>query len=57
MTECKTRLQGLPFWERLTDTEKNLTENAATIRRYDKGNIIHATEGDCLGMAVVPEGC
>ncbi len=57
MTECKTRLQGLPFWERLTDTEINLTENAATIRRYDKGNIIHATEGDCLGMAVVLEGC
>ena len=56
MTELKEQLKRLPFWEQLTDTEKNNTEAFAAIREYSKGSILHATDGDCLGMVVVLEG-
>ena len=56
MTELRKQLQGLFFWEHLTETEKKNVEAIATIREYQKNNLLHATEGDCLGMAVVLEG-
>ena len=56
MTELKEQLQALSFWEHLTETEKKNTEAMATIRSYQKGNLLHATEGDCLGMVYVLEG-
>ena len=56
MKELRKQLQGLSFWERLTETEKNNVEAFATIREYQRGNLLHATEGDCLGMVFVLEG-
>lgn len=56
MTELRKQLQGLSFWEHLSETEKNNVEATATIREYQRGNLLHATEGDCLGMVFVLEG-
>ena len=56
MTELKKELRKLHFWEHLTDSEKESIEAISVIREYRKGAILHATEGECLGMAVVLEG-
>ncbi len=56
MTELRKELQALPFWEKLTETEKKDTEAMTTVRRYRKDNVLHATDGDCLGMICVLEG-
>ena len=34
MTELRKQLQGLSFWEHLSETEKNNVEAIATIREY-----------------------
>ncbi len=56
MTELKQNLQRLDFWEHLSDEEKKRVEDFAVIREYQAGNILHAMEGDCLGLVVVLEG-
>ena len=53
MMELRKQLQGLSFWDHLTESEKNNVEAIATIREYQRGNLLHATEGDCLGMVIV----
>lgn len=56
MTELKQNLQRLDFWEHLSGEEKKRVEDFAVIREYQAGNILHAMEGDCLGLVVVLEG-
>lgn len=56
MTETKSQLQKLDFWDHLTDPEKKSVEHIAMIREYRKGSILHALEGDCLGLVVVLAG-
>ena len=55
-SELKTQLEQLPFWKNLTDAEKERTLSMSVIRGYEKGNLLHATDGDCLGLAYVLEG-
>ena len=56
MNELLERLEQLPFWSHLSDDEKQMTESLSVIRDFDKGNILHAMDKDCLGLAVVLKG-
>lgn len=54
--ELQTRLRELPFWKHLSAEEKERAAALSTIREYEAGNILHAMEGDCLGLVVVLQG-
>ena len=56
MSEVLEQLERLPFWKHLSDEEKQRTESLSVIRDFDKGNILHAMDKDCLGLAVVLSG-
>lgn len=56
MSEVTKQLERLPFWKYLSDEEKQRTESLTVIRDFDKGNILHAMDRDCLGLAVVLKG-
>ncbi len=56
MTELREQLQKLDFWEHLSPMEKQKAEDYAVIRKYRKDSILHAMDGDCLGLAAVLEG-
>lgn len=56
MSELQTMLEQLPFWKNLSQDEKERTLSFSAIRDYKKGNILHATDSDCLGLAMVLEG-
>ncbi|WP_066688396.1 Crp/Fnr family transcriptional regulator [Christensenella intestinihominis] len=49
-------LEKLPFWERLTDHEKEFVQANSNIRRYSKERIILNSEIECLGMSMVLDG-
>ena len=56
MSEILEKLEQLPFWENLTPEEKELTRSLTVIKDFEKGNILHAMDKDCLGLAVVLKG-
>ena len=45
-----------PFWSQLTDAEKEIIENAVYIEKYDKGMMMHRTDGSCKGLMTVLSG-
>lgn len=45
-----------PFWTQLSDTEKELIENAVYVEKYDKGMMMHRTDGSCKGLMTVLRG-
>jgi len=45
-----------PFWMDLTDSEKDLVENAIYTEKYEKGMLMHRTEDSCKGLMTVLEG-
>lgn len=49
-------LQSIPFWNDLTEKEQQLVKNSVITKSYKKGNIIHSSEEDCLGMILVISG-
>lgn len=56
MSELKQQLKQLEFWDKLTAAEQSRVSDYALIRKYEKGSILHAMDGDCLGLVVVLEG-
>ncbi len=46
----------LPFWNRLTQQERETLKNATTIRNAPKGTILHNGSADCVGLFVVKSG-
>lgn len=46
----------LPFWDRLTDSEKEFISSYSTVIEYEKGRIIHSDDDNCLGMIMMLEG-
>ncbi|MCR5033949.1 MAG: Crp/Fnr family transcriptional regulator [Clostridia bacterium] len=56
MPELRYQLEQLVFWDKLTDEEKERVADYAVIRDYKKDSILHAMEGDCLGLIVVLGG-
>ena len=45
-----------PFWNHLTDTERHLIENAVYTEKYNKGMLMHRSEGSCKGLMTVLSG-
>ncbi len=46
----------MPFYEVLTEEEKQLFDNNFRMQRYTRGEMIHRHDGNCLGMFYVEEG-
>ena len=49
-------LERLPFWKLLTDSEKELVQQNAVIRLYEKGTRVYSSERECQGMLFVMQG-
>ncbi len=49
-------LSQLSFWNDLDKSEKEFLINNASIRKYEKGSMIHSSESSCLGMIYVLKG-
>lgn len=45
-----------PFWSQLSDAEKSLIENAVYVEKYNKGMMMHRTDGSCKGLMTVLSG-
>ena len=45
-----------PFWPQLTYLEKNVIENAVYVEKFDKGMLMHRTDGSCKGLMTVLNG-
>ena len=56
VTKMESVLERLPFWELLTDSEKELVRQNAVIRLYKKGTRVYSSERECLGMLFVMQG-
>ena len=50
MENIQKYLQMLPFYGRLSDTQRKYLENSAFLRRYDKGGFLYGGDNVCLGM-------
>lgn len=48
--------EKLPFWQNLTDNEKNIVRTYSVIQKYEKGKIIHSDNEKCLGMFLLISG-
>ena len=55
-TKMESVLERLPFWKLLTDSEKELVQQNAVIRLYEKGTRVYSSERECLGMLFVMQG-
>ena len=49
-------LQALPFWNNLTDEQRQTARHGARLVRYGKGEMIHSCTGECLGLIAVQSG-
>lgn len=45
-----------PFWTQLSEVEKEWIEHASYIEKYDKGMLMHRTDGSCKGLMTVLSG-
>ena len=46
----------LPFWQLLTEQERDTVQWSAMVRRYEKGALIHGGGSECLGLLLVLSG-
>jgi len=47
---------NLPFWNNLDKSEKALIKNNTTKVFYDKDEILHSAENECLGLLLIQKG-
>jgi len=45
-----------PFWEQLTEEEKDYTKHACRSEKYAKGTLVHRSEEVCKGLMTVLKG-
>ena len=45
-----------PFWQQLTDAEKEIVESSVYTEKYNKGMLMHRTEDSCKGLMTVLTG-
>ena len=45
-----------PFWEKLTDTQKEHLKTSSYIRDYEPGSFVHSRSEECLGILIVLSG-
>ena len=48
--------QTLPFWQHLSQNEKNILINNASIIEYQSGQLIHHGKNDCVGILIIVSG-
>lgn len=46
----------LPFWDNLSEQEKELTVNSCVIKSFKKGQLIYGDDFSCMGMIIVAQG-
>lgn len=46
----------LSFWDKLSTTEKNMVKNNTTKITYNKGEILHNADSECLGFVLIKKG-
>lgn len=56
MPDVDDYLQLLPYWDKLTESEKDFVKANSTIQKYEKGRIIQGYSDSCLGMIYVLKG-
>ena len=49
-------LQGLPFFEKLSDVQRQWLEQDTYQKHYDRGAMLHDNHSECLGMVIVASG-
>lgn len=54
--EIKEFFHQIPFWNRLSHTEKKQIEDYARIIRYRQGESVHSGEINCLGALFIQSG-
>ena len=47
---------ALPFWEKITEEQRALLQNAATGRFFREGESLHNGSADCIGLLLVKSG-
>lgn len=55
MTDINSLIK-LPFWDRLTDSEKELIKANSMIQKYSKGQFIYNSGNECSGLTIVLDG-
>lgn len=45
-----------PFWEKLTDTQREQLKTSSYIRDYEPGSFVHSRSEECLGILIVLTG-
>lgn len=46
----------LPFWDKLSETDRRLLEQAAVLRSATQGTLLHSGTVDCIGLLLVTSG-
>ena len=55
--DCETQLiQGLSFWDHLTDSEKQLLCEHTVSAHYKKGASVHSGNANCIGILLIKSG-
>lgn len=49
-------IDRLPYWKHLSQGEMDYLKSNTSLKRYDKGNIIHGPANSCLGMVYIITG-
>jgi CRP/FNR family transcriptional regulator len=55
-TDLKLLSELLPFWGKLTDSEKKLISEHTILHSYENGKNIHGGQDDCTGVIAVKSG-
>ena len=55
-TDMEAAVSRLPFWQLLTEQERDTVQWSAMVRRYEKGALIHGGGSECLGLLLVLSG-
>ena len=55
-TDMEAAVSRLPFWQLLTEQERDTVQQSAMVRRYEKGALIHGGGSECLGLLLVLSG-
>lgn len=56
MKNKKQYLEKIPFWNRLSNREKQYMTNNSVIRDYDRGELLYEGTDNCLGLLYVISG-
>ena len=52
----ETLRTSYPFWEKLTDSQREQLKTSSFIRDYGPGSFVHSRSEECLGILIVLSG-